>query len=301
MARLDGEVALITGAGTGIAPQRAGSIVRSGRPPRDLAGEVEERILDAAAKVFLKRGFEGASVDEIADVARAGKPTDLCAAPWQGGAVRRGDGAHVREITSSFESIAPTGATLEERLASIAMAFLRKVLVAETVGLIRAAVAEARRFRIWRPASVGWGLSAGPKPSLNYWRACGTRQSTGVRGRLPRRHRAPLYLLPMLMRALFGEHLTALRAEIAPHVARTVAFFLAACRQGGIGWTKRQRRQKQGSRTCFVSCRKSHRSRPAVLLFRYPRRAAPSSSPTWRRASRRALRCGQPIARSHIT
>ena len=43
--------------------------------PRDLAGEVEERILDAAAKVFLKRGFEGASVDEIADVARAGKPT----------------------------------------------------------------------------------------------------------------------------------------------------------------------------------------------------------------------------------
>ena len=129
---------------------------------------------------------------------------------------------------------------------------------------------------------------------LNYWRACGTRQSTGVRGRLPRRHRAPLYLLPMLMRALFGEHLTALRAEIAPHVARTVAFFLAACRQGGIGWTKRQRRQKQGSRTCFVSCCKSHRSRPAVFLFRYSRRAAPSSSPTWRRASRRALRCGQP-------
>src|SRR5271155_1948356 len=53
----------------------AGGVVRSGRPPRDLAGEVEERILDAAAKVFLERGFEDASVDEIADVARAGKPT----------------------------------------------------------------------------------------------------------------------------------------------------------------------------------------------------------------------------------
>src|SRR5690242_21676591 len=53
----------------------SGGVVRSGRPPRDLAGEVEERILDAAAKVFLERGFEGASVDEIADVARAGKPT----------------------------------------------------------------------------------------------------------------------------------------------------------------------------------------------------------------------------------
>src|SRR5260221_3408785 len=47
---------------------------RSGRPPRELAGEVEERILDAARKVFLDRGFEGASIEEIADVARSGKP-----------------------------------------------------------------------------------------------------------------------------------------------------------------------------------------------------------------------------------
>src|SRR5271155_1881023 len=56
-------------------PSVAGRVVRSGRPPHALAGEVEERILDAAAMVFLERGFEGASVDEIADVARAGKPT----------------------------------------------------------------------------------------------------------------------------------------------------------------------------------------------------------------------------------
>ena len=125
-----------------------------------MARLVEERILDAAAKVFLKRGFEGASVDEIADVARAGKPT-IYAVPWQGGAVRRGDGAHVREITSSFESIAPTGATIEERLASIAMAFLRKVLVAETVGLIRAAVAEARRFPDLAASVSRMGLERG--------------------------------------------------------------------------------------------------------------------------------------------
>jgi hypothetical protein len=36
------------------------------------------------------------------------------------------------------------------------------------------------------------------------------------------------------MRALFGEDLAALRAEIELHVARRVAFFLAACRHGGI-------------------------------------------------------------------
>ena len=49
--------------------------VRCGRPPRELAGEVDERILEAARKVFLERGFEGASVEEIAEAARSGKPT----------------------------------------------------------------------------------------------------------------------------------------------------------------------------------------------------------------------------------
>src|ERR1700728_3237143 len=49
--------------------------VRFGRPPKELAGEVDERILDAARQVFLERGFEGASIDEIAEVARSGKPT----------------------------------------------------------------------------------------------------------------------------------------------------------------------------------------------------------------------------------
>ena len=43
--------------------------------PRELAGEVDERILEAARKVFLERGFEGASVEEIAEAARSGKPT----------------------------------------------------------------------------------------------------------------------------------------------------------------------------------------------------------------------------------
>jgi AcrR family transcriptional regulator len=123
-----------------------GRVVRSGRPPRELAGEVEERILDAAAKVFLERGFEGASVDEIADVARAGKPTIYARFPGKEALFTAVVERNVREITRSFERIAPTGGTIEERLASIGDSILRKVLMAEIVGLIRAAVAEARRF-----------------------------------------------------------------------------------------------------------------------------------------------------------
>src|SRR5271157_1063203 len=48
---------------------------RSGRPPRELAGEVEERILCAARQAFLDHGFEGASIDRIAVAARSGKAT----------------------------------------------------------------------------------------------------------------------------------------------------------------------------------------------------------------------------------
>lgn len=216
----------------------AGGIARSGRPPRALAGEVEERILDAAAKVFLERGFEGASVEEIADVARAGKPTIYARFPGKEALFAAVMARKVRETTSSHERILPTGATIEERLASIAMAILRNVLVADTVGLIRAAVAEARRFPDLAASVHRMG------------RERGTEAVAQLLGELPEsdqlpafaadrraataRHFIDLVLLPMLIRALFGEHLTALCAEIGPHVARTVAFFLAACRQGGV-------------------------------------------------------------------
>jgi hypothetical protein len=43
-----------------------------------------------------------------------------------------------------------------------------------------------------------------------------------------------LIVIPILVRALFGEKINALREEIGPHVARGVAFFLAACRHGGV-------------------------------------------------------------------
>jgi AcrR family transcriptional regulator len=217
----------------------AGGIARSGRPPRALAGEVEERILDAAAKVFLERGFEGASVEEIADVARAGKPTIYARFPGKEALFAAVMTRKVREITSWYESIVPTGATIEERLASIAIAILQKVLVAENVGLIRATIAEARRFpelaasvhRMTRERgteAVAQLLGEFAESDELLPALAADRGATAA-------HFIQLILLPMLMRALFGEHLTALCSEIGPHVARTVAFFLAACRQGGVG------------------------------------------------------------------
>ena len=48
---------------------------KRGRPPKDLAGDVQTRILDAAQQLFLERGFHSTSIDEIAETAPASKPT----------------------------------------------------------------------------------------------------------------------------------------------------------------------------------------------------------------------------------
>jgi AcrR family transcriptional regulator len=215
-----------------------GAVIRSGRPPRALAGEVEERILDAAKKVFLERGFERASIDEIADVARAGKPSIYARFPGKEALFAAVMARKVRKVTRSYESIAPTGATIEERLASIGTAILRTILVAETVGLARATVAEARRFpdlassvhRMGRDRTseaVAQLLGELPESDQLQGFAVDRRAATA-------KYFMELIVLPVMMRALFGEDLAALRDEIEPHVARTVAFFLAACRHGGV-------------------------------------------------------------------
>src|SRR6185295_11627421 len=120
--------------------------VRSGRPPRERAGEVEIRILDAAHRVFLERGLAGASMEEIAGLARSGKPTiyarfsskeDLFAAVMM---------RNVDANIARFEGQVPTGATIEERLASVGVTVLHWALASDTVSLMRLGIAEARRF-----------------------------------------------------------------------------------------------------------------------------------------------------------
>jgi AcrR family transcriptional regulator len=209
---------------------------RSGRPPRELAGEVEERILDAAGRVFLERGFDGASVDEIADVARCGKPTIYARFPGKQALFTAVVARRVRQ-TAAFENIAATSGAIEERLAAVAAALLKKALTPETIGLMRSTIAEARRFPDLASSVHRMAREHGAElisQSLNE-----LAQSDEMRA-LPAfapdrlvmtaRHFADLVLLPMMIRALFGEDLAALHAEIGPHVGRAVSFFLAACR-----------------------------------------------------------------------
>ncbi len=97
------------------------------------------------AVFFLERGFQGASVDEIAEAASAGKPTIYARFPNKQALFSAVIERLVRQNTSHY-ALSCAGDFIEERLNALAAIILTRVLAPETIGLIRVAVAEARRF-----------------------------------------------------------------------------------------------------------------------------------------------------------
>jgi AcrR family transcriptional regulator len=215
--------------------------VRFGRPPKELAGEVDARILDAARKIFLERGFEGASIDEIAEVARSGKPTIYARFRDKRALFTKVVTRDILCRITEFTTEVPTGATIEERLRSAAITLLHWGFDSDRIGLMRLAIAEARRFpdlaatvsRTARELSTELGVhllndltqsdELGSLPAF-----APERLATTARFFLD------IVAVPMLLRALFEVNLKTLDAEIDAHVARSVVFFLAACRNGGV-------------------------------------------------------------------
>src|SRR6266404_3676088 len=214
---------------------------RSGRPPRELAGEVDERILDAARKVFLDRGFEGASIEEIADVARSGKPTIYARFRDKKALFTAAITRYVVAKQSRLVNFSPSGKSLEERLANIGDAVLQEVLTPEWIGLLRLAIAEARRFPDLGSIVIRLTRERGGEMMIRLLDEAVESSEVGTfpafspdRLAVTGRYFIDLILLPQLIRALSGEHLKTLQAEIGPHVSQRVAFFLGACRNGGI-------------------------------------------------------------------
>jgi AcrR family transcriptional regulator len=210
---------------------------RSGRPRRELVGEVDERILDAARRVFLEHGLSGASIDEIASRARAGKPTIYARFPSKEALFAAVVMRNVSAVVGRFEGHIPPGATIEERLTRLGATLLHWALAGDTVDLMRVGISEARRFPDLANGVQGMARQCGEGTVGRLLSE--VAQSDGL-GTLPAF--APerlavttqcfmdLVFKPMILRALFGEKLETLRAEIETHVASRVAFFLAACR-----------------------------------------------------------------------
>jgi AcrR family transcriptional regulator len=211
--------------------------VRVGRPPKEFAGEVEERILEAARKVFLERGFEGASIDEIAAAARSGKPTIYARF-----ANKRAlfTAVVMRAVVSPFEQFkpdVPTEATTEKRLEIAGVAMLRWALRGERMGMLRLTIAEAQRFPDLASTVSQMARARSTEVAARFLGMIVQSDELGTLPAFASEHLATtarffldLVVVPMLIQALLREDLEPLRAEIGPHVARSVAFFLAACR-----------------------------------------------------------------------
>jgi AcrR family transcriptional regulator len=208
--------------------------VRPGRPPKEFAGDVEGRILDAAEKLFLEKGFQSASIDEIAELAPASKPTIYGHFPGKE-ALFAAVVARIINGLADFGGYVPEGRTAQDKLTSLGTAIAERG-IKDSVALMRATIAEAQRFPALsrdvheatrsRAADVVSRLlkdalhtpSRSPKGPFGADRILSTAQIF-----------MDLILLPMLMRSLVGDEPKTLRKELPHFVSERVSFFLAAC------------------------------------------------------------------------
>jgi len=147
----------------------------------------------------------------------------------------------VSRITQFSSEWKPSGDTIEERLVRLADALLHWTLDDERMALMRLAVAEAQRFP---ELSSNVSRTARELSTEVAARVLGEMAQSGELASLPvfapdrvattARFFLDLVVVPMLLRGLFEDKVEALQPEIGPHVARTVPFFLAACRHSGV-------------------------------------------------------------------
>ena len=202
------------------------------------AGEVEERILDAAQQVVVKRGYEGASVDEIAQTARAGKPTIYARYPGKESLFAAVMARQVARNTQ-FENLMPQGRSFQAKLVNLGIALIERTLNGETIGLMRSAIAEADRFP---ELTRGVNEMARKRAATNLARLLGElAREEGIAGRgafAPdkitdtARIFLDMVLFAMLIRRLLGEDAKALKKDLPAYVRQRVDFFLAACGRG---------------------------------------------------------------------
>ena len=117
---------------------------KRGRPPKDLAGDVQARILDAAQQLFLEKGFRSASIDDISELAPASKPTIYAHFPGKEALFVAVVARTISGLTD-FEGFTPAGRTIQEKLTNLGIEIVER-FVEDTLDLTRATIAEARRF-----------------------------------------------------------------------------------------------------------------------------------------------------------
>lgn len=210
------------------------SCPRKGRPSASMAGEVEERILDAATAMFLEYGFAGASLERIADKASAGKAT-LYSRYAGKEALYAGVVTRIVERSVQIIHETPQSGSLLERLTFAARTLVTRLLSDEVVGLIRMMAADAPRFPALAHLTHG-ACRLRAIEAVTVVIAEHSRQSRTPQAKLAVKRNARILatqildsiVAPLLMRAMLGQELEVVRGEIRSHIRQTLAIFVAA-------------------------------------------------------------------------
>ncbi len=213
---------------------------RRGRPPLEKAGEVEDRILQAALQVFIARGYEGASIDEIAEVARAGKPSIYNRFTSKELLFREVVSRWVQK--SSEMTASTTSGSILERFQTAGILIVQRAIKDETIGLMRSVMGEATRhpelattihyaMRAHGTATVMKLVAelaeAEEIRSLPAFAADNLAETT--------RRFIDLVLLPMMMSSLFHADLTPIKTQMEQHARDAASFFLSGCDYKPLG------------------------------------------------------------------
>lgn len=204
---------------------------RGGRPPAGSAGEVEARLLTSATRLFLERGYEGTSCDQVALEARAGKAS-IYSRYSSKSALFKAVIEHLLTGTPTRDDVA-LAMPLEERLAAIGMTLLEDALAVDALALLRLMVVDAHRL-----------ADTDTRADQLFWHAGVKRVSAIIALHEPENAVAAapvaeqfieMVLAPMLLRALLGEA-TAPLLECSP--ARIAATVESLRLNGRLnGWT----------------------------------------------------------------
>jgi AcrR family transcriptional regulator len=120
---------------------------RSARTRAEIRTErVTNRLLDAASKFFMERGFEATSMGEIARYARASKETFYRHFPGKEDLFRAVVIRGARLVAAELSAVLLTHETPEKALAAFGELFLDRVLSAGSISFHRIMMMERERF-----------------------------------------------------------------------------------------------------------------------------------------------------------
>lgn len=199
---------------------------RRGRPRAEDVAAIDRRILDAATAVFLDQGYGRATMEQVAEVAKAGKTTLYSRYPTKAdlfASVVTQSGA-IFELANHAPTI--TGSK-RDRLITAGNELAEFTLTPESIALMRATFAERDAF----PEIAREGFRLGFEDCARHIARAlaGTTDAPAVEAELPAAQRfVELALHPLYMHAFFGADLADLRQRAPVCVAEVVDFLFPA-------------------------------------------------------------------------